>query len=100
MMSLFQESNTERGMWKLASIKASLCLLTLRKVTTNKNNYVGEGRGFQIWSQLISLTGISENTQSGQKDITQRTAAGIDERLDCFIPQVQAPFSEGVYPNL
>lgn len=29
-------------MWNLASIKASLCLLILRKVTTNKNNYVGE----------------------------------------------------------
>jgi len=63
MISLFQESNIACGIWNLACIKASLCLLAVRKVTANKINDVGEGRGFL----KINLVSVHLHWQASQK---------------------------------
>lgn len=65
MIFLFQESNTACGIWKLACTKAPLCLLTVRKVTANKINYVGEGRGFQ----KINLVSVHLHWQASQTTV-------------------------------
>lgn len=79
MVSFFQKSNTTCGIWNMACIKASLCLLTVSKVTADKMNYAGEGRGFQ------SMVSVHLHWQASQKtfrvDIMERTVAGSETRL-------------------